>query len=215
MSTWTSKPLRRPARRSALPAIALAALAWIAPNGATADVVRVAGGSVAISGPRGYCVDPKGTRSDATRGFVLLGSCAALSGSAFSAGPPNPAVLTASVLGSGFAGGEPIGAVLPEMALFFKSTPGRAALSRSGKAATVEVLEMTRDAETLFIRLKDTSAMAGASVEPEYWRAVLSVRGRIVTLSVLGLASRPLSSSAKRRTLDAFVERVRKVNTSA
>ncbi|MFN0115580.1 MAG: hypothetical protein ACKVPY_12975 [Paracoccaceae bacterium] len=213
MSTWTSRG-RAPAALAAL--AGLAACVMPGPSGGGgATALPVAGGAVTIAGPPGYCADRAGSRDDGTRAFVLLGSCAALAPGPFATGPANPAILTASVLGQGLAGGEPMGAVLPEMARFFGSAEGRAALSRAGRAATVEVAGVERSADTLFLRVRDTAPMAGVAVEPEYWRAVLLIRGRIVTLSVLAPAAAPLSAAGKRATLDAFVARVRRASGSA
>ena len=42
--------------------------------------VTVADGSVVVAGPRGFCVDPKSTRTVGNVPFVMMGNCAAISG---------------------------------------------------------------------------------------------------------------------------------------
>ena len=87
-----------------------------------------------------------------------------------------------------------------------------AALSRSGNAASVQIVQIGSAGEVMTIRATDTAAAPGQNVEPEYWRALLTMRGQIVTLTVLGLKDKPLSADVKRSLLDAFIARVRAVN---
>ncbi len=176
--------------------------------------MAVSDGAVTVAGPAGYCIDRTASRDGADGAFVLFGTCAALSGGRGAAQPARPAVLTASV-----SRGAPEDGSLPDsfasMTAFFRSAPGRAALSRSGRADTVEVAEAVRAGDVLYLRLNDRSAATGQAVEPEYWRAILALRGRMVTLSALGLSDRPLSSAEKRRVLEAMVARMRASNAGA
>jgi hypothetical protein len=205
MSTWTS---RRGARLLAL----VAALAGVAGAVGAEDAVAnltVTTGKVRIAGPQGYCADRDASRDTGASAFVMLAQCDAIRD-----GTAKGAVLTASVLVRTLANGEPMAVILPEMERFFRSPAGRQALSRSGKAATVEVVGTARAGDVLYLRARDRSPMKGVAVEPEYWRAVMTVKGRIVTLSVLGRSDQPIASDAKRRLLDAFVLRVRRLNGS-
>jgi hypothetical protein len=138
-------------------------------------------------------------------------SCAALGGGQ---APAARAVLTASVL-AGAPTSQPLVAAFPEMAVFFRSPAGRAALSRSGQAGDVNVRQIETAKDVMVLRLSDTSANSGASVESDYWRAVFSVRGRIVSLSVLAMKAQPLAAARQRRVLDAFVAQVRRENRVA
>ncbi|MDW4549650.1 hypothetical protein R5H32_09825 [Defluviimonas sp. D31] len=209
MSTWTSKT------RTALALAACLGLAACAKGGfgGASRAIIVAGGEVTVAGPSGYCIDRSVSRDGAEGAFVLLGTCAAISGSRAVAQPARPAVLTASVLP-----GAPLSAPMAEsfegLAAFFRSDPGRAALSRSGKAETVTVEEATTAGEVLYLRLRDVSAAEGRAVEPEYWRAILALKGRIVTLSALSLQDRPLSAEEKRQILEGFVAQMQSVNAS-
>lgn len=174
--------------------------------------MAVAGGAVTVAGPSGYCVDRTASRSGAEGAFVLLGTCAALSGTPLAGQPARPAVLTASVV-PGPADEATFVASFPAMARFFGSDPGRAALSRSGRAATVRLSAVSSREGVLYLNLTDTAALSGQTVEPDYWRAILALRGHLVTLSVMSLADRPLSSAEKRRILDTFATRMRAANS--
>ncbi len=206
MSTWTSKAA------SVLAALALSAcVEGMAPSGSAPRAVAVAGGAVVATGPSGYCVDRTASRGGAEGSFVLFGTCAALSGSAAAGQPGKPAVLTASVA-PGAADEAAFVASFPAMARFFASDAGRAALSRAGKAATVQVGTVSSRDGVLYLSLTDTAAQRGKTVEPDYWRAILQLRGHLVTLSVMSLADRPLVPAEKRQILDAFVGRMRAAN---
>lgn len=209
MSTWTSKA------RIAVALIPVLLSACVAGDfgmvAGSGSRVAVSDGAVIIAGPPGYCIDPQATRTGEGNAFVLLGSCAVLGGGS---APQSRAVLTASVL-AGAPTSQPLVAAFPEMAAFFRSSAGRAALSRSGQAGDVTVTQIETVKDVMVLRLSDTSASGGAAVAPDYMRAVFSVRGRIVSLSVLGLKTQPLAVSGQRRILDNFVARVQRENRVA
>ncbi|WP_347312355.1 hypothetical protein [Defluviimonas sp. SAOS-178_SWC] len=209
MSTWISK-----AGLVASVCLALGACVPGAPllSGGTATrAIAVSGGAVVVTGPQGYCIDRSAVRDRPDAAFVLFGTCAALSGSASAGQPARPALLTAAVLPNA-PEAPALAASFPVLAAFFRSAPGRAALSRSGKGEAVEVLDVTSKDDVLFLHVKDSSAATGPAVDADYWRAVLALRGRMVTLSALGLKDRPLSSSEKRRVLEALVAQMRAAN---
>ncbi|MGB7268160.1 MAG: hypothetical protein WBC90_01420 [Albidovulum sp.] len=173
--------------------------------------ITVAKGNVTIAGPSGYCIDTKASRVSAARAFVLLGSCASLSGTVGGQRPQSPAILTATISGAvpdeaAFADN------LPAMRRFLSSPVGRAALSRSGQASSVSIIEIETVGNVMYIHARDTAAATGQNVEPDYWRAVTTAKGQIVTLSVLGLRDKPISSRGKRALIEQFVARLRNVN---
>ncbi len=209
MSTWISK-----AGRVAAACLTLAACVPGAPlvSGGTATrAMSVSDGAVVVAGPPGYCIDRSASRDRPDGAFVLFGTCAALSGSASAGQPARPALLTVAVLPD-TADNTALTASFPVLAQFFRSAPGRAALSRSGKAETVELVAVSSKGDVLYLHLKDGSAGPGPAVEADYWRAVTTLRGRVVTLSALGLRDRPLPAAEKRRVLEALVAQMRAAN---
>ena len=93
------------------------------PNGAHHDApsaVQVAGGQLTVVGPRGFCVDTSASRDTASGAFVLMGSCASLSGSLAAVKPSEMAVVTASAYPGGGAAAE-FTASFPVMAGFLTS----------------------------------------------------------------------------------------------
>jgi len=175
--------------------------------------VRVSGNDVVIAGPQGFCIDPTETKDDAKSSFVLLGSCAAISKSRFKPRPKVPAILMATV--STKNDSAPIAASMKALAGFFKSEAGRVALSRDGKAGTVEVIDTLGKGGVFYIHARDSSTGTLAGAGDEYWRALFDVKGRIVSASVVGLEERPISTRAGFSTLNAFVSRIVNENPPA
>lgn len=180
---------------------------------AAPERVSVADDSVIVAGPPGYCVDRAATRDTARGAFVLLGSCASLSGDADNPSPRVPAVLTVSV--SGLPGdGAALDAPFARIDAFLRSEQGRRALSRTGDPATVEILDIRQASDALVIHARDTGAGEIAGIEDEYWRALLDVNGRMVTVSVTGFEARPMSPDAGRATVEALAERILRENAA-
>lgn len=177
-----------------------------------ASEVTVTQNRVKIAGPEGYCVDPTGTNDGTTSAFVLLGNCAAIPGSRRDAEPANPAILTALV---GDNPGDAVATRLAEMDSYLRSDVGRTALSRSGDAGSVEVLDSFAQDDVLFMRARDTSTASDPAMSADYWRAFFDARGALVTLSVVGVKSSPLPPQTGLQTLQAFTALVRTRNGGA
>ena len=174
------------------------------------EQIRVSSKQVVIAGPHGFCIDPTETKDRAKSAFVVLGSCAAISNIPLRPHPALPAILMATV--SGETNSAPIadsGAALTE---FFKSSAGRAALSRDGKAETVEVIEtLVRDG-AFYIHARDSSTATLAGAGDEYWRALFNINGRIISASVVGFKEQPISTTEGFETLGVFTSQIKKAN---
>lgn len=177
--------------------------------GKAPDSLRVVRRKVTIAGPPGYCIDKDATTNSAEGAFVLLGSCAAISENARQPHPRVPAVLTASVSPAGGAAGPD---EIARLEGFFKSAEGRAALSRSGRAETVQIHNVTRDQGALLIHVSDTSAEGLTAVVSDHWRGFLDVNGHLVTVTVTAFATRPLGAEAGLDLIRAFLARIRVEN---
>lgn len=200
MSTWINKH----AARALVLYLALAACDTV---GGGLRVRPVLGGAVNIATPAGYCIDPAGVLEKSDTVIALVGRCAV-------ATPSARAILTAMV------GAKDTGISIREegveLARFFASSPGRAALSRSGRAATVQVLEAMTLGDAVLIRLTDTSRNpSGDMGQAESWRAMLTLHGRLVTLTVTGTTDAPLTRDAGRALLGAFLTAMQSANHRA
>ena len=202
MSTWISRIL------FAVAGLALAACSGDIDVGrrAAPEVISVAGQSVAVAGPPGFCIDPS-SRRDGEEAFVLLGSCASIARNPDGAKPEFPGIMTVVVSSeretvADIAGQSEI------LSDFFRSRAGRAALSRSGRPETVNVFEVRRLGPALYIRARDTSPGPLTEMSKDYWRALFNVNGRLVTLSLVGFEDRPSSPEDGLRLVRAAAERI-------
>lgn len=201
MSIWTSKRTRKGTFLIGA-CLLLSACLGLAPQ-----AITVSRGDVTILGPEGYCVDQGASRDAEDGAFVLLASCAAITGSAQSPTPRVPGVLMVTV-------GPPEGDRVDTRGFgpFFRSAAGRAALSQSGQADTVRVLSTRRSNGVFYLHARDRSEGLHDAVRDEYWRALFDIKGRLVSASVFGTDARPFSSDAGQHLLAEFVARIRAVN---
>lgn len=228
MSTWISDigdavPARGPHRprvrtgRAALAAMLVGLLAGCAGLDDAATRATVGGGAITIAAPRGYCVDRSALRDGRRGAFVLFGSCAALAPGPFATEPDPLAVLTAAVAPPRAAEGAATGTGAltgraDRLAAYVTSPAGRRALSRDGRADSVTVLRTFTENGVFFIHLRDTSATAGPPVAAEYWRAILEVKQRMITLSILFPDGAAVDAEDGAAVIRAFAERVRDAN---
>lgn len=175
--------------------------------------IRVAGESVVVAGPPGYCVDPSATRDGPGGAFVLMGSCASITRDAQDPRPTIPGLLTVTVSAAD-AGTLDFETMSQALSDFVRTDAGRAAISRSGRPESVEVLETRVIGGVLFIHARDTTGRAARSIDDEYWRAILGIGDRLVTASVVGFSSAPMSREAGLAVLNAFAETMRRENAS-
>jgi hypothetical protein len=80
-----------------------------------------------------------------------------------------------------------------------------ATLSPRGRASDVRVVSALSAGDAFLMRLREAD---GA----EYWRAVLGVRGRLLTVSVKGTAESVLAPDEGRAILDGTVAALQRVN---
>jgi hypothetical protein len=176
--------------------------------------MAVANGAVIIAGPRGFCIDRAASQDSGGRAaLTVLSSCRALGAGPFAPRPSQTAVLTAAVAAPGRGGA--VDTAAPGLAGFFRSQAGRAALSRTGKAETVEVLETLPGDGALLLHLTDTAPFGWGAVQSDYWRALLMVGGRTVTLSVLAPPDAGLSRDAGLGLMRDFITAARAATVQA
>lgn len=182
--------------------------ACVAPLGDLTVPLRrqpVLAGALVVAPPPGYCIAPDGVTEREDTAIVLIGRCATSPGS-------SPAVLIAAVggpqSGLGFAGAE------VEMLDFIASNEGRAALSARGRAGDVTVSERVALDGAALVRFADRGAQdgAGSAMQPERWRAITALRGRLVTLTVAGPTANELDPNEGQALLKAFLEAMRRAN---
>lgn len=156
----------------------------------------VLGGALSIGVPAGYCIDRAASRNGNDSAVILIGRC---SGAAATV----PALITVAVGEAGSAAVVQAGG--PALAAFFTSAPGRAMLSRSGRPGDVKVLEAVGVGEAFLLHVADRAA-------GEYWRGVIGVKGRLVTVTAKGGAGFALPPKDGRRIVDATLAALQRAN---
>ncbi len=91
------------------------------------------------------------------------------------------------------------------LATFFASRKGLAIVSRSGRSGDVKLLG-TDTAQGAFLMHLDDK-LAG-----DYWRAILGLRGRLVTVTAVGTGKVRLTPEASRRVVEKTLRVLRNVN---
>ncbi len=178
-------------------------------GGAPAEAV-VTSDAVVIRGPQGFCVDETATRAEGDTAFVLLGNCAAISGSRRADQPAVPVVLTAAVSEASDAGS--IAESLGDLDAYFRSEEGRTLLSRTQDPDAVTVMETRTEGDMFLLHAGDTSAGAMEGVHSDYWRAYFDLGPRIATLSVFALEDRGVTAEENLAALRGFAQAVLSAN---
>jgi hypothetical protein len=200
-----------------LAALALAACDPAAMGGSGRTAVTVAGRSVVIAGPPGFCVDRRSSTMTSAGAFVLLSDCALLGASrpAGSAAPVG-AALTASVSTGGLTGeGDDPAQSLEELAAFAATADGRAMLGRSGQPDRVRIHATRMRDGVLYVLVEDRGPQPIVGVDRLFWRAFLEVNGRMTALSVLGFEGAGVDAQTGLNHLAAFAEAIQAANASA
>lgn len=210
MSTWISDRIAWRAAAALVPALLLAGCLGAGTGVTRGTTLTVADRPVVIAGPPGFCVDPRATRATGGNAFVLLGNCAAITGSAHARQPDLQALLTATIAESDRP--DTIAASGAELSDFFRSRAGRRALSRSGRAETVRVLETFQQGGAFFVHATDSSNALAPGMADDYWRVYFDLDGRIISASVLGFAANPLPRGASLSALRDFERNLRRQN---
>lgn len=195
MSTWTSKA------GAAVLAVALAACVPGAGGGGGAapsggKTMPLLGGAMQAAAPQGYCIDEKATHDEGDGAVVLMGKCSGES-------KLPPALVTVTI------GGPDSSVVLQEGAKalsdYFLSDAGRAALARDGRARSVAIRQTSVADGALMLLVSDREV-------GNYWRAILGLRGRLVTVSVTAPEDTELSPEDGRKILERTMGALRRAN---
>lgn len=164
--------------------------------GGRADILN---GAMKVGLVRGFCIDETASRQGGDSAVLLMGRCN-------TAVAESPAVVTLSVGPAGSGGAIADGNAA--LAAFFTSDTGRATLSRDGRARDVQIIQAFDEAGVFTMRVRDRAV-------GEYWRAVTSIKGRLVTLSVNGTPETPLKPEDGRALLAKAMASLRAANGAA
>jgi hypothetical protein len=153
-------------------------------------------GQMLVGLPAGYCIDKASSRETRETAVLFIGRC--------SDGNKKPPALISIVIGNGGSAGV-MTAGGAALAGFFKSPQGRATLSRRGRASDLKILTASGSDNLLLLRIYDKTI-------GEYWRAITGLRGRLVTISIMGSPANPLAPAEGRKLLDAALRAMQAAN---
>ncbi|MCA0042281.1 hypothetical protein [Celeribacter litoreus] len=166
------------------------------------------GGVVDVMAPGGFCVDPASLRS----GFVLMGHCSGLNGQHNPRLKGRTAVITLSL-------SDPLDQTAvfeaDELSRVFSTVAGRAALSRSGRAETVTVLESSVKDDAVILHAVDRSAATQEGLDDTYWRGFFELEGRLATVTVTPFADTPMGDASAKRLLNDVISDLKARNPAA
>ncbi|MDA0221899.1 MAG: hypothetical protein O3A08_02830 [Proteobacteria bacterium] len=172
------------------------------PQGTT---ITVGGKSLVIAGPSGFCMDRSVSQIRADTAFVLLGNCAVVAPQNRGPQPKVKALLTATIA-ENLQG--PVTETATDMDSFFRSEAGRTALSRASDPGTVRVLDSFESGGTYFLRSTDSSPGIVPDAAADNWRGYFDVDGQLISVSVIGFNSDPITPEASLDTARAFARAI-------
>lgn len=155
--------------------------------------------TVVVSAPAGYCIDNLATLSGERAAFVLMASCAAVTGSPNARQPKSGGLLTASIDGrvADFPSHK-------ELRRYLASPRGHASLSRTGEPGKMTLDGMYSRRGVLFVHANER--ISDGAMGRQSWRAIFALDGRMVTATLRELTGHPISREEGFRTVEQLVE---------
>lgn len=168
-----------------------------APSGAPVlTQAELAGGTVVIRPPRGYCIDARSFRERASGGFALLGSCASLTGEATGVFV-EPAIITISTTP----------AVEGEVSMdsrAFQTALGRGQILRA----------INRD-DGLSLLQVNGGASIPPSADQRHWRGLMALNGQVIGLALYAGTDSPMTGDEGMRMMIALADTIRRDSAPA
>lgn len=161
--------------------------------------------------PWGYCADPATIRNEGRGGFALLGNCATVTGRVFVPQPGDRVVLTVAVRPRR-PGVPSIAEEIETLDAFFTSAAGRRALSLSGDAAAVEVVETRAEDGIFYVLAREAGRPPAPGLADAWWRAYFDVGTHVVSLGAIGTDETELADTRALTILKRLALRIRKAS---
>lgn len=173
--------------------------------GTGARSVSLFGRAVKVHAPEGYCIDRR--LSDTDSGFVVMAGCALVSTARIM--PQIDGLITVQV---GAPGTATVTGNEAEISALLSSDEGRSVLSSQGDAASVSMTQVQVSRHVVEVLFQEPGAGPIAGLEPEQWRALFDLDGRLVTVGVRSYSRAPLSKAAGGRLLRMTVAALKAAN---
>ncbi|MEM8793307.1 MAG: hypothetical protein AAGE80_16920 [Pseudomonadota bacterium] len=178
------------------------------------------GAKLWIAASRGFCIAPESLEVS-RRGIVaVIADCIdgevkvtpTGTGATIELPPSFPGVTTVSVTGRrGLVETSAI-SDLASLEAFLETRQGRRLLGRSRDDEAIEIRDTRRIGDTLYVHVHDAGDDGLGIFAPDFWRAFLPIRDRLVLVTVNGFAARPLDEEDMTGFLAAQVVRLHEAN---
>ncbi|MDD9923157.1 MAG: hypothetical protein OXQ92_12915 [Boseongicola sp.] len=169
------------------------------------SVVKLSDGMV-VAAADGWCIDERSSRFSSEPSVVVLANCVFLSRGSQAPQPDVRGIVTVSIEDPDLEAPD-----ADTLLAFFKTNAGQAALARNGDPKRVEIIRTEKSDDIVYVHAKDLSPF-DANVSQEQWRALFSIGGRFMSVSLVGPRPANLSSSEGFLTLDAQIAQLRLAN---
>ena len=147
--------------------------------------IVLADGAITANAPAGYCVDAGSSNAD--RGFAVMASCASLGSD-----DATPDVLGVATVQVWPADSGSVAGAETALVSLLETDTGSTLLSAKGNSDNINVIETGTDESTVTVHFSDEGTPPISGLGNEEWRAFTDINGRLVTVSVRGIAAAPL-----------------------
>ncbi|MEL6476945.1 MAG: hypothetical protein AAFR17_06420 [Pseudomonadota bacterium] len=179
-------------------------------QGAQSADIAARGRRVRIEPATGLCITEDSVAVVEDGAFAMIAECGPQAGAS---SERFPGVLTISVSGQeGFGGNRIDSEQIDRLKRFLRSPSGRASLGRSGTAEGVEILEMRKIGDALYVHLEDQGEDQLSVFAPRFWRAFVRVNERLVLATANGFSKRRSQDDKLLSLLALQVTRMRQAN---
>jgi hypothetical protein len=184
--------------RRAFASMGVAVLAACDPVG-VAQPVAMLNGDLVVAPPAGYCADPVSSRL--RDGFAVIAPCVTLGTEA-----PVPSILGVATVQAGAVSSAMVTGAEASLRDFLTGPQGASLLSKGNGGASISVVSSQAFDGRVTVHFRDSAEPPMDGLGQDEWRAFTDVNGRLVTVSVRGLADAPLSASRGASLLDRMMQ---------
>jgi hypothetical protein len=177
--------------------------------------LTVMNGALNIVAPQGYCIVKAATKDSVKGVYVPMGACAAVTKNRADPKPEKQAFLSVSVLAKDALSKEfsrTKQGAMKQAREFLESDAGKSALSSSGQADQVTIVEIVESENALFAYVKDGSSKRPQALENTTWRGFFVQNKMLVSASVTPFSDKDLSKAEGQKLLKNLVAAIQGAN---
>ena len=167
-------------------------------------LVRIAGKEITLGRAAGYCFNDRQSRFTSTGAFVVMGPCDVEDEDSLAKG-----LVLVNVLAEG---GVKDAIQAHTLEQYFRSEAGRKALSRRGKADSIEVLGTMQEKGIIYVHTKDTDGPVIPDTTADQWRLFFVVKDRLVSVAVINFTDDLMPDGVVFAQMEEIAKRIQRLN---